>query len=83
MAPQPSVLVISILPGSSLRAASGQAVFGRSIANRGAFILMYCFDGLVRFQIGACVSTRLDRTLFADGVRITAPLVPESFRGRK
>src|SRR3954465_3081774 len=34
---------------------------------------MYCFDWFVRFQITACVSTRLDRTLLAEGVRISAP----------
>src|SRR5581483_10104861 len=39
---------------------------------RRRLILMYSFDELIRFQIAACVSMRLDRTLLADGLGTSA-----------
>src|SRR5688572_28911711 len=69
MAPQPSVsLVISILPGSSHFALQRGRRFGRLIAGYGTLASMYPCNGLIRFQITACLSTRLDHTLFPETV---------------
>src|SRR5690242_16157489 len=70
MAPQPSfILVISILPGSSLTLCS-EAGGLWSIDRETRRLCSYVFfRRFVRFQITACVSIRLDRTLFAESTR--------------
>ena len=68
-APPSVILVIGILQVLPCRSAPRRAVLARSTAGDASFCFMYPLDRFVRFQIVDCVSTRLDRTLFAEAVR--------------